>query len=212
MRPRTVLLPLLLALLAACAGSPSQDPGQASALTYADPAAAPGEWKLVANPASTSTRLLLDLVGPTDGTRYRGVGFTLQFDPARLKPVRFTGADGRPTCYMVDKRILMDRDETGDVPAVLQAGGVLDGKLMVGIFQTMDDSLFAGYWNTPTPARACGQPVLQVAFDLDSALHAQQGAAPLTVLKARVIADRIDAYDKRRPLDVVLKVGTLTLQ
>lgn len=207
---------LALAVLVGCGGSSSPDqpaaPRLAKSLSYTNPTAAAGEWSLVQDARTTSTHLVLNLMGPSDGTRYRGVGFTLQADPARISFAQFTGTDGAKVGYYKDWGTFLDRNADGiqDVPTVLQSGGVSGGKLMVGIFQLKDDQMWLGRGGTP--ARDCSAGVLQIAIDLDPVLEALPGTVPLTVVKARVIPDRVNTVLTRKTVDVPLKVGVLELK
>lgn len=209
------LAPLALLLTVACGGSKTTSSAvvqaPATSLSYVDPTAAASEWKLVKDATSTSTHLVLNLVGPSDGSKYRGVGFTLQADPNKVKFAQFTDKDGKLTGYYADGGVLLDKDSKGDNCATfLQAGGVRDGKLMVGIFQRTDEAVFG-----PTEgaaAKSCNKVVLQVAVDLDKNLNALPGPVPLAVLKARVIGEHIDTMSTRKLMDVKLNVGTLELK
>jgi hypothetical protein len=213
-----------LALFVNCGGGSDATPQVAApppakTLSYTDPTAASGEWKLVKDISSTGTHLVLNLVGPTDGTKYRGVGFTLQADPAQVKFVKFKDDQGNPTAYYKDGGIFLDKSPTGteDVLTTLQAGGLRDGKLMVGIFQKSDNEL----WDTVTyyhpyigaQARNCAAVVLQVAIDFDASLKAPAGEVPLKALKARVIPEHIGKGRPTRQMqDITLRVGSLKLQ
>src|SRR5262245_62027307 len=88
-------------LLTACGGNDSNPPVEvavsAEKLVYTDPAATPADWQLMRDATSTNTRLVLNLVGPSDGSKYRGVGFTLQVDTSKVKIGKFTDAEGNPT-------------------------------------------------------------------------------------------------------------------
>ncbi|HJV21913.1 MAG TPA: hypothetical protein VJ570_04410 [Holophagaceae bacterium] len=212
-------LPILLLPVACGGGSTSASPAapQAKGLTYTDPQAGPGDWQLMKDATSTGTHLVLNLVGPSDGTKYRGAGFTLQVDTTKVKIARFSAPDR----YYVDAGVFLDKQEgpTGvrEIPPTLQAGGVSGDKLMVGIYQKADDQ----NWNASTfqygapftgsTAKDCHQVVLQVALDFDAELKAQPGPVGLAALKAKVIPELIDTPAHRQLKSVALKVGTLAL-
>lgn len=218
---------LALAGLVGCSGSDGgSKPGRetpaplATGLSYTNPTVAAGEWALVRDDAeSTATRVVLDLKGPADGSKYRGVGFTLQADPALVKFGKFTGAEGQPARYYRDGGVFRDAflDMTDPTPLdmapLLQAGGVHEGKLMVGIFQRGDDEVMP----TVMPgvmgpsAKDCRGTVLQVAIEFEAGLQAPQGDAPLAVLKARVMPEHRGNLPENEIRDVTLQVGTLTL-
>ena len=130
-RAQSLLAPFAVALLVGCGGGSSSSPSvsaptPATSLSYADPTATASDWKLVKDPASTATHLVLNLVGPSDGTKYRGIGFTLHADPTHVVPVRFKDGAGNPTSYHRDGGIFLDKDATGgaNVAPTLQAGGL----------------------------------------------------------------------------------------
>lgn len=205
-RALRILAPVALVLFAACGGSSHP---KATKLVYTDPEAAPAGWRLVADAASTPTHLVLDLVGPSDGTKYRGVGFTLQADPKKVKFAKVLDAEGNLLGYHVDGGVFQDKDPDGTAqPVTLQASGVREDKLMVGIFQRKDDD---GFGEAGSTAKDCSGVVLRIAVDLDPALNAGTGSVPLTVLKARTIREHVNA-DKRRMNDIQVSVGTLKLE
>jgi hypothetical protein len=227
MKNATLLTSLLAAaLLAACGGShPSPPPSPvsqtpATALAYTDPSSASGDWKLLKNAtASTGTHLVLDLVGPSDGTLYRGIGFTLQADTTRVAFAQFRDDKGNPVGYYRDGGVFRDvfssisNPTPQDLPATLQAGGVANNQLMVGIFQKTDDETWtaASTGVDGAKAKACATSVLQVAIDLDPSLKALPGSVSLAVVKARVIPQHVDTYVNRVPVAVPIQVGTLSL-
>lgn len=217
----SLIAPLAVVLTVGCGGSKNtpQAPAQATGLAYTDPTAAAGEWKLVKDPSSTATHLVLNLVGPSDGTQYRGVGFNLKTDATRVKFAKFKDAQGKTLGYYQDGGVFLDKDPNGAPMApTLQAAGAKDGMLTVGIFQKADDLVWQKAYGDAydgTTAKDCGQkPVLQVALDLDPSLQAMPGDVPLTATKARVIPKDLgpSASFDRKPKDAVLKVGTLTLK
>ncbi len=209
----SIVVPLALSLLMGCGGS-DHHLAPAKSLSYTDPTAAAGEWKLLKDAASTDTHLVLNLVGPSDGSTYRGIGFTLQADPALVKFARLPDPQGKPGGYYKDGGVFLDKEpftsDHKEIPTNLQAGGVSNGKLMVGIFQKTDEELYGP--EQGATAKDCSGVVLQVALDFDASLNASPGDVPLTVIKARVIPKSIGTILKRKTEDVTFKVGTLKLQ
>jgi len=185
---RTLALTLVAAVaVAGCSGSG----GTASTLSYTNPTST--GWRLVKDPASTSTRLVLALVGPS-GTNTRGVGFNLQAGPAARwsafssgLPIQDTGVlelrDSMP-----NPNLPPDPDEY-----VLLNGGLMDGNVLtVGIFQK----------DRRVTAKDASQPLLRIAIELDA--KAQPGPIPLTLKKAKVLPEDIGAYTDD-PLTVLSK-------
>ncbi len=238
-RTLSLIAPMALVALVGCGGSSTAPtpaapaPTPASSFAYTDPTTTASDWKLVKDATSTDTKLVLNLVGPSDGTKYRGAGFTLKYDPTQIKVARFKDADDKPLAYHKDGGVFKDIEVTFDadwnkvftpVPTLLQISGARDGKLMVGIFQNKDDCLFEAFTGGEgmgSPARDCSTTLVQVTLELDPALKALPGAAPLTVIKARSIPEIVltavkDSYNynvnTRHVIDIPLKVGSLTLK
>jgi len=210
-----------LLILPACTGSREDAAPLAppTGLFYVDPSASPSEWKLMKDASSTKGNLVLNLVGPSDGTKFRGVGFTLQTDTTLVKFVKFKDSNGKPQGYYKDGGIFRDTfldtsDPTPvDIPPTLQVGGVNHDKLMVGIFQKGDDEIFYQARGILGPnAKSCNATVLQVAIGFDEGLKAPKGNVPLKVLKARVMPQHVDGTPAGQVQDIPLKVGTLTLE
>jgi hypothetical protein len=218
-RPLFLSAPLALVLLAGCGGSTRiQPPAPATTLVYTDPASGTGDWKLVKDATSTGTHLVLNLVGPTDGTLYRGVGFNLQTDPAQVAFAKFRDDQGQVLGFHQDLGIFLDKTPVGgDMAPSLQTSGVREGMLTVGIFQKSDNDSWNVAKGDPydgATAKDCGNTaVLQVALDLDPALKAMPGPVTLTVTKTRVISQAVGLNSLTRKVrDAVLKVGTLALK
>jgi hypothetical protein len=211
-RIRTLLASLSLAALAACSGGASDEAPPAASLVYTEPAATAHDWKLQRDTSSTDTRLVLKLVGPSDGTKYRGIGFTLAFDPAKVKAAQFLDEQGQPAGYFRDSGVFSDKNNAGgDMPVSLQAGGVNNDKLMVGVFQKTDE--IAWGVDRGATAKDASRGVLTVALELNPAQAAQPGGVSLAVVKAKLIPEMLDReMSKRKMSDVSIKVGSLSLK
>jgi len=215
----SLLAPAALVLYVGCGGSSKvQAPAPAMALAYTDPTAEVGVWRLVKDATSTPTHLVLNLVGPSDGTLYRGVGFNLKTDDTQVKFGKFKDDQGQVLGYHQDGGVFIDKNPAGgDMAPSLQNSGSKDGMLTVGIFQKLDDDAWKTATGAPydgTTAKDCSSAaVLQVAIDLDPSLQAMPGTVPLTVTKTRVIPQVVGLTSAtRRVKDAVLKVGTLALK
>jgi hypothetical protein len=203
---RLTLVALLAAgLLAGCGGSSPSGP--ATGLSYTDPTGS--GWRLVRDPASTSTRLVLDLVGPAD-LKTRGAAFNL-VAPAAVHFLRFdsTGFPVEPgTVYE-----LLNTQPYG-LPDPLEprlvAGAVKQGNLLtVGAFQK----------DRRATAKPSGATLFRIALELDPAAAAAKGTAlTLQVVKARYMAEDIGAFDvnptvemsqKAKLYDMTIAVGAL---
>lgn len=198
---------------------PPPAPTTSSGFAYTDPQGT--GWRLVKNASSTSTHLVLDLVGPAD-QKGRGVGFNLRSDGS-VKFARFPNGS-----YVNDLGVFALGNKTGPVSiyggkaakdVFISVGGVKeDGKLLtVGVYQK----------DRRQPAQRLGVPLYQVAIDFDAERTTRLAPGtriPITFMHARSIPEDIgdnpesktfDAYtvfDKYRIEDVSIAVGTLVAQ
>jgi hypothetical protein len=205
------LLGLLFNLTLACGGGHT-DPGApapvpAQGLAYTDPAST--GWRLVRDPHSTPTRLLLNLVGPA-GLNTRGVGFNVKA-PSSVKFGAFTET-GFPIKDLGVYELWNTNPWPGDgsVPAGsdpleprLLAGGVKAGNLLtVGIFQK----------DRRATAKDSGKPLCQIALEFDPAAHLNVGdEIPLTITKARHIAEDIGAFSFTPTVDMASKANLVDM-
>jgi hypothetical protein len=213
---------VLVAMLAACGGdssAPASPPPTVTPtkLNYADPVGT--GWRLVKDPASTTTLLILDLVGP-DGTQTRGVGFNLKRGMG-LAFSRFSNGG-----YAHDTGVFQlkgtntnfesyagtDADPVLFVSAPLKSGDVLS----TGIFQK-------DRTNVPKDSTA---PLVQVAITLAdftrttvATVNASTDPYGLHVVKARIVPADIGGMDfqvttdvlkKARMQDIAVDTGTVT--
>lgn len=168
-------------LLLACGGgsgggsasSPAASQGTlATSLAYTDPAS--NSWRLVKDPVSTATHLVLDLVGPA-GTSTRGVAFNLQSDPSKMAWGKQNNG------YIEDLGVFeLAADPTNPNEPKLLLGGFRDGMLSVADVQKIP--VFT--------AKDAGQALFRVAIDFNTIgnLHAGD-AVPLSVSKAKTLQD-----------------------
>jgi hypothetical protein len=175
MHNRLLVLSLVLTVIAGCSSSGGTSPQ----LTYTDPPLNGPAWRLMKDPSSTSSRLVLNLVGP--GQKARGVGFNLKADPA----VRFLAFDGGMPVQDTGVFQLTSIQPDTDVPAELGepvyfAGGVMSGNVLTaGIFQK----------DRNIGAKSTGVPLLRIALAVGPGT--QPGPLSLAVVKARVMPDDI---------------------
>ncbi|HJV21163.1 MAG TPA: hypothetical protein VJ570_00645 [Holophagaceae bacterium] len=235
---RTFAASLLLGALVACGGgytppsAPAAAPGPtaaAMALAYTDPTGS--GWRLVKDSSSTTTQLVLNLVGPT-GEKARGVGFNLRAGG----PVAFHlfhDVTTAPGTYVKDqfvrdtgvfqlkyKTSRYDTDLNWMYEPILLAGGVKEGGrlLTVGLYQK-DRTHDAQPVDGP-------KGVLQIGIDLPSSGGPRAGETiPLTLVRARTIPGFIGNYptdpnnvdwtsvlQNFRMDDIQIAVGTLHAQ
>jgi hypothetical protein len=206
---RALIVPMMTLGVAACGDNlspPAPPPSDASpaavALEYTDPPAS--GWRLVRDSASTDTRLVLDLVGPSDAST-RGVGFNLQA-PA---PIHYGVFDNGLPIHDTGFYVLTSATPAPPPEPLAIVGGVLPGHILsVGIYQK----------DRAVPAKSGTTPVCQIALELDLAagLHAGD-AITLAILKAKVIPadigmsgdDPSTIARKNKMTDVAIAVGAL---
>lgn len=205
-----------LLALSACGSSSQAPPSPPTSISYVDPVG--DGWKLVKDGSSTSTRIVLDLVGP-NGATLRGVGFNLQ----KGSSLSFgTFADGG---YAHDTGVFELTGSNSNFesyagtdadPRLFAAGVMASGKVLsTGIFQK-------DRTRVPKPV---DKPLVQVAVELaanppavgadDASVAAAYG---LKVLKARIVPADIGGMDfiltptviaKARMQDIYIAVGTI---
>jgi hypothetical protein len=162
----------LAALLAGCFSSASK----ASSLAYTDPPATSG-WRLVRDSSSTSSRLVLGLVGPA-GVLTRGVGVNLRAP----KGVRFAAFEGGLAVEDGGVYELRSVDDGAAEPVAI-AAGLKDGNVLsAGVFQK----------DRRRSAKDSGATLLRVALELDPPTTPVAGTSlALTVLRAAAVPEDI---------------------
>jgi hypothetical protein len=186
---------LLLSLTLACGGgnsggTPAAAP--AKGLAYSDPTGS--GWRLVKDASSTSTRLVLNLVGPA-GLKTRGAGFNLQA-PGTIRFGHFVTTDRVSTGLPIRDTGVYSllnhdpRDPLTEIPITndpleprLLAGGVKKGNLLtVGIFQK----------DRYQSAKDSGSPLCQIALEFDPAAKLSAGdSLALAITKSGYLAEDI---------------------
>jgi hypothetical protein len=173
---------LLIAALVIGCGSSSVvpkpgAPQAAQGLDYQDPSG--NGWRLLRSPASTVSRLVLELHGPA-GEMTRGVGFNLQ----GAKGVTFGSFTNGLAVENGGVYTLGSVDSLDPNEPVAMAGGVLPQNLLsVGVYQK----------DRGWPARDSGTaPLLNIAIQFDASAGLTSGKAiTLLVVKAKAIPEDI---------------------
>jgi hypothetical protein len=210
-----ILSSLVLGAAMACGqGSGGSNAAPAKGLSYTDPSGT--GWRLVQDAASTPSRIILNLVGPT-GTASRGVGFNLKAsEGVHFGTFTETGFPINDTGVYE----LLSKYPTYHLEPKLLAGGVKPGNILtVGIFQK--DRRFS--------PKDSGSTLCQIALELDSTATVNKGdALTLSVPKAKIIPGDIggsaafpywasnaefdDARSKAHAVPISISVGTLVVQ
>jgi hypothetical protein len=199
------ILLVVAALLVGCGSKtpsspPPHAPVAAQGFDYQDPTSL--GWRLVRNPTSSVTRLVLDLRGPA-GFKSRGVGLNL----TAAAGVRFGWFDSGLPIRDGGVYQLTVKGSTDPNEPVAMMGGVLPGNVLsVGIYQKDRDQL----------AQDSDQALAQIALEFDPGAGLSAGAPiEVSVVKAKVIPEDIGTVDdttavlrKKVPLQsVTIAVG-----
>jgi len=173
-----------MALFMGCGGAsaPKASTPEAGSLAYTAPTGS--GYRLVRDPASTGSHLVLDLVGPA-GTRLKGVVFTLNADTTR---VAFANAGGTDP-YVKEGQVL-----TLGTGTPLVKGEIVGAALQSAVFQK----------GAAAPATLGNQPLLSVALNLKAG--AALGAVNLSSTSAQILG----ASGKTQAITVA--VGTLSAE
>jgi hypothetical protein len=181
---------------------PPPPPAQAQGLAYADPGGSAG-WALVKDASSTSSRLVLNVVGPK-GLLTRGVGFNIQ---APQGVVFDTFTNGLPINDTGVYDLTSATANPGDPVALV--GALKPGNVLtVGIYQKGQEK----------PSKDSGTALCQIALKLDPKAKLLAGQSlTLKVPKAKVIPDDLGTSSdstyvmsqKYRMQEISLAVGAL---
>jgi len=214
MNIRILISCAVLGLVSACGSGRTSAPAPVavmqSTLSYVDPSGA--GWKLVRDYTSTSTRLVLDLVGPAN-LKSRGVGFNLK----RGGGLAFaTFADG---AYAQDTGVFELKGSNSNFEPY--AGTPADPVLFVAAPLPSGDVLSTGIFQKDRTyaAKSLTQPLVQVALELAPGGSANGPLVALQVVKARMIPEDIGGFEltptviaKAKMVDIDVAVGTITVQ
>ena len=169
----------------------------ATSLGYTDPADTSG-WRLVKDPSSTTTRLVLNLVGPS-GVKTRGVGFNLQ----GVSGVKFGVFDNGLPLQSTGVYQLSSVANVANEPVALM-GGLKKGNLLtVGLYQK----------DRGHSAKDSDVALVQVAVELDAAAQLRVGQTlTLSVPKAAYVPEDIGvATDDLWTLEKKLKMKPIQI-
>jgi hypothetical protein len=187
---RLALSAAVLGLLAACGGHSTPRAATpapvATGLDYVDPDPS-ADWRLVRDPSSTVTRVVLNLVGPS-GMKGRGVAFNLRSD-GTVKFAKFANGS-----YINDLGVFRLTNKYGAISVMTGAFATNDVGTIVGGVKEGGRVLTVGAFQKDRrwPAQALDQPLYQIAIAFDSAQALPQGTPiPLAFVKARSIPEDI---------------------
>jgi len=217
MKSKIILSLGLIAVLAGCGNStgsgvsvtvPSDSPVASTGLIYTNPTVSIN-WRLLKDPSSTPSHLVLNLVGP-DNAVARGAGFNLQ----KSNCIKFSKSDSG--AYATDMGVFQLMG-TGYSPNLNEpyAGTPADPILFVSAPIKGGAVLSTGIYqkDRANPAVPVNQPLVQVAIDLDtSAPNCNSGTiVGLSVIKANIIPDDIGGMDYQLSADTVNKSKMQTI-
>jgi hypothetical protein len=192
---------LVLALALACGGGSSSTTAPAApaatGLSYTNPSGS--GWRLLKDTSSTTTRLVLNLVGPA-GLKTRGVGFNLQAPPA----VKFGAFPNGLAINDAGVYQLLSVAQADPNEPVALVGGVKSGNLLTaGIYQK----------DRAQNAQDSGSTLCQIAIVFDATKGLSAGnALPLQITKAKVIPEDIGTVtDDLFTLDKKMKMADITI-
>jgi hypothetical protein len=189
----SLLAVLSLSILGGCGGggsssSQSTQPTTATSLSYQNPTATTGFSLVQDIAASTSTHLVLDLIGPS-GTQTLGIALFLSVDTTKAVwsfPTAGAGA------YVAPGSVI----PLGSSPRML-ASKVQNGALQVGLFQKGGAATTLGT-----------APILSVALDLNGSA-VPKGTVELSPQSGKASVS-VNANGTQSP--ITINVGTLTAQ
>ena len=208
MNSKLLLSFLFTAALAGCGGdnsTPVPPPPVVAPthLSYADPTST--GWRLVKDAASTSTTIVLNLVGPA-GTQTRGVGFNLK------KGMGLAFGKFPSGAYALDTGVFQLKGTNTNFESY--AGTAADPVLFVSAPLKSGDVLSTGIFQkdrTNVP-KDSGAPLVQVAITLGdfskldvATVNASADPYGLHVIKARIVPADIGGLDFNLTADVIAK-------
>ncbi len=184
-----ILASLALASLLACGGGADATPAPAATgMSYTDPTS--GTYKLVKDPSSSDTHLVLNLVGPSTGTAM-GVSLSLSADSAKVVWVDVP-AGGTTSALMKNGTQF---SLGGGIP-------ILKAKAVGGLLQATVAQ------KAPTVPSALNGTLLQVALELKPGAAIPVGTAIVistNAAKCQVLTDTAS-----NPTTMAVSVGMLT--
>ena len=197
---RHLLAVMLVALAVACGGCSGSNtatpippvtppPAAAKDVSYTDPVST--SWRLVKDPESTATHMVLNLVGPA-GTSGRGVALTVHADASMMTWGKLDDL------YIKDGHVFdLAYDPTDPNEPRLLVGGVHGNDLLVGVFQK----------DSSASAKDLGSTLYSIAIDFKSGTSLKAGdVIPLSVTKSRMLPADLSLGKLQ---DVSVAIGSL---